>query len=334
MERRKFLLASGSAVLAGNGIGLLQRPVLGLEFELSATPNRDPSNVDSILIEFTDLKIMPNYLDESTGIDIKAELDIENRKPVEKTVSGLSFNNGEIIDADTIKRRSGEDLSFLSVDELNKSTSLGGDIRILVSHPDISDKSYQKRFTISQTNIIDNFERGDLSPYDSGYTENFSIVSSPVYEGSYALKGTTDSSVGPNKWIVSTGGLQNYPSRGDSIELRMRGTNGNAQPRFMFGLQDSSWDSGYSVNLDISDGKAIFQKQTNNLRAINHSFSSDIWYRYVIDWLSDRIRTTVYKPDGTEIGVMSYTDQAFDSGNIGFRADHKEGPYWDGVRIL
>lgn len=70
MKRREFLLASGSAILTGTAIGSLQRPALGLEFEISAVPSKKPMNIDSILIEFTNFDMTPTYLDERMNHEI------------------------------------------------------------------------------------------------------------------------------------------------------------------------------------------------------------------------------------------------------------------------
>lgn len=63
MERRKFLLATGSAVLSGATLGVTQKPSFALEFELSGIPNRNPSNVNSILVQFSRFKLTPRYVD-------------------------------------------------------------------------------------------------------------------------------------------------------------------------------------------------------------------------------------------------------------------------------
>lgn len=111
MERRRFLVASGSTILAGTALNSLQRPAVGLDFEISTVPNRKPSDVDSILIEFTNLEITPSYLDDSEDLGIKIELDIDGKDPITKTVSSLSFTNNQTIDSSYISSETGTDLS-------------------------------------------------------------------------------------------------------------------------------------------------------------------------------------------------------------------------------
>lgn len=52
MKRRPFLVASGSAILTGTGFSELQKSALGLDFEIENIPDKNPSNVDSILLDF------------------------------------------------------------------------------------------------------------------------------------------------------------------------------------------------------------------------------------------------------------------------------------------
>jgi hypothetical protein len=64
MNRRKLLLTSGGAIFTGISIGSLQIPVIGINFEISGPQNKDPSKVDSIMLEFDKLELTPKYLDE------------------------------------------------------------------------------------------------------------------------------------------------------------------------------------------------------------------------------------------------------------------------------
>jgi hypothetical protein len=191
MKRRKFLLATGSTILTGSTISSIQHPAIGLEFEISAVPNKQPSNIDSILIQFTSLKITPLYLDEDKRLDITVELDIEGESPVTKSASGLGFTNGKTIDRTKIKNEGGEDLSSVVIDGINESgDSLRGDICVRVDHPNISQKSYSKSFIIGQTDIIEDFEDG----FDDRWTDTtyLSRTTSWSYEGSYGASTNSD----------------------------------------------------------------------------------------------------------------------------------------------
>jgi hypothetical protein len=181
----------------------------------------------------------------------------------------------------------------------------------------------------STTTFVDNFEDGDIDEYNGGYPGYFSTVTTPVHEGSYALKGGGS---GPNKWITSTSGLGNYPSRGDKFSVWIRGGNYNSQPRTCFGLQSSGFDSGYAFNADFRDGNVAIFKGKSRKSYSSISWSANKWYRMECEWGFDTITVRVYA-DGSQVASTSYTDSSYDSGGIGFRADHKSDPYWDQLYI-
>ncbi len=178
----------------------------------------------------------------------------------------------------------------------------------------------------NSTKIVDDFESGNLNDYDGGYTSYFSTVSSPVYEGSNALKGGGS---GSNKWITSSSGLSNYPSRGDTFSVWIRGGQSDSQPRTCFGLQDvTDIHSGYGFHADFRDGN-IGLLDGNNVQSTDSiTWITGKWYRLQCNWGFDTITVKVFD-NGTEVASTSYTDSSHDSGGIGFRADHKADPYWD-----
>lgn len=221
MKRREFLLATGCTILSGSAIGSSQRPAVGLEFQLSAVPDEKPTNIDSILVKFTSFKITPLYLDESSGLDITVELDIEGEPPITKSVSGLSFTNGRTIDRAKIQDKSEKDLSQVVIDELDKSGSnLQGDIYVRVNHPDISERTYNQSVEINQSNVLTNviFHRnrnsrknGDATNVNigEGYSgRNIVVVATMtnVNSGEMSVNGNTMT----KEYIASSGDSEQY----------------------------------------------------------------------------------------------------------------------------
>lgn len=181
MRRRKFLLASGSAILTGSAVGSLQQPSLGLDFEISGVPKEDPENVDSILIKFTQFELTPQYLDPNKELDITAEISIDDsNRSSSEIAQNVGFTNGETLNLTEIESRSSSDISNLILDNINPSGSqIDSEIVITVNHPDIRQQKYNQSFTIvGSADIVDNFNDGTVSsnwnPYQvqSGPTES------------------------------------------------------------------------------------------------------------------------------------------------------------------
>jgi hypothetical protein len=65
---------------------------------------------------------------------------------------------------------------------------------------------------------VEDWEDGDMSEY-GGNTGYFSVGTSPIWEGSYAVE---SSHSGGDYGIYSTSGLEIYPSEGDSRRVPRR----------------------------------------------------------------------------------------------------------------
>lgn len=190
MKRRKFLVASGSGVLTGSTLSSLQRPSLGIEFEISSIPNERPAIIDSLLIKFTQFRITPQYLDESASLDITVELQVQGESPVIKEVDGVNFTNGSTLDKTEIEDRSETDLTNVVIDGIDKSGSnLSGGVIITLTHPSISEKTYQRSFNINQFDnvIFEGFETGSLGSEWQIDNDLFEIDQDFVYEGNYSF---------------------------------------------------------------------------------------------------------------------------------------------------
>lgn len=179
------------------------------------------------------------------------------------------------------------------------------------------------------TKTIDSFEGGDFSEYDSGHPVYFTIRETPS-KSEHSCKGDGENA---KKWMVSTGGLNYYPRRGDVIELWMLGNDTGALPNFGFGLQNSNFSSGYDAKIDFADNEFRLGKNNSDKATGNGSFDLYTWYRVKIDWKFDTISGYVYDSGGSQLASTSFSDGDYDGGNIGFRADHKSRPFWDEVKV-
>lgn len=146
MKRRKFLLASGASVIAGSAtIGSISKPVVGLTFELSAVPNYDATDVNSLLVQFDKFVITPAYLDESDQIEFTVELTSDSNTVREQTK--VNFTNGSKLDASKIWDQ--QNFSILMDGISNSKDELSGSVKITVNHSDIPEETYSDSFDIS-----------------------------------------------------------------------------------------------------------------------------------------------------------------------------------------
>lgn len=148
MKRRSFLLTAGSAILSATGVGNLQKPAFGLEFELSSVPDRNPSSIQSVLIDFPKFKLTPRYVNDSkeASIDINVSVD-RNTGGASKT---LTVKNGESITSEDIGSETPIELNGVSTSQ----DSISGSISIVIEHSSIGRKEYNRTFVISDNPII------------------------------------------------------------------------------------------------------------------------------------------------------------------------------------
>lgn len=143
MKRRRFLLATGSALLGASVFG--REPVIGLEFEAVNVEQQDPSKIDSVLVDFKSFELLPKYVDESKDASISFILDIEDHQTVSKKVESVTLVNGEKTTYEDV----GSQLPIVKTGISAPDTNiLNGAITIRIDHPDVSD-SYQEFFSIT-----------------------------------------------------------------------------------------------------------------------------------------------------------------------------------------
>lgn len=323
MNRRKFILSSGSAVLTGTSlIDVSRKPSLGVGFTITGTDtSRNLSDLDSIQVSFETLKITPQYLNESEDLAVTATLQVGSSDPEieETTVSSTKLENGK-------EHQLSNDIESMLIDDLKLSGQnyVSGSVVIHVNHPDIS-KKHKRTFRIrdSRTKLIDGFEDEDLSEY-FGATDRASISSNQVLDGSYSLAKSTGGLGG--YLISSTSGLNYYPKQGDTIYLHFYAGDRSDTVYFDFGYQDS--ENFYRASMRNDQyGPRVFKVQNGSGENIvpvgDSSMPTNQWVQMRINWGDNgTIRYRVINESGTVIYDKTGTDKSFANGGIGFGHDN------------
>jgi len=173
--------------------------------------------------------------------------------------------------------------------------------------------------------VADGFEDGDISEY-SGWKEKFSVITSPTYEGSYALEA--------NVSATSAGLIHDNlsVSRGDTIRYRQY-CNSSTSDGFQLFKQSSS-DSGYHLNIDAGAGELTIQRYDSgvatNLVSESVSVPTGEWLESNVTAHWDgTITWTLYDGAGDKLAGLDASDTTYDSGTIMWRA--YEGAKWDSL---
>lgn len=321
MKRRKFVIASGCSVLTGSLLDKVSRPVVGVDFELTATPKISPSKVESILLEFEKLNIRPLYLDDNVGLDVTVAVNLEGiNKNKSKSANNIDFSNNQLIDSGHIQDRSGVDISTLVLSNIAEdSPSIRGDVRIEINHSDIS-KTYRDSFIISEKNIIDGFEDGSLSEY-SGATDLFSFQSIYTNSGDSAIEGSYSGDGWDDIWSLN--GLNRYPSQGDKWSFWGYSNGGNRVGHGWAADSGSTTKRAPSYGIEInpnSDTLRLYYtdgESFDTLDTSSPSLSADSWYRFVVEWFSDGlIEAELYDSNNNFVDSVKKTDKRRTSGGI------------------
>ena len=194
---------------------------------------------------------------------------------------------------------------------------LGDGGTVYIDHTQI----HSGREIVSANEVIDSFEDSDLAEYsfDRG-SSGASVVSNPTYGGSSVLEISND-----NTEMISTSGLDHYPSAGDVFSTWVRGTGGADDINFTYGVQDHT--NRYFVRVDFANDNlklyryenasaTLLEKQTSGF-----SLSEDTWYNVEVDWRKTGVHTaTLYDCDGGQVAQITGTDSTWTSGGIGYDA--------------
>jgi len=200
-----------------------------------------------------------------------------------------------------------------------------------------SGKLVLDNYTTLENKTVDSFEDDDISEY-SGDTANFSIVTSPVYDGSYSLEGTSS---GTAQNLDSTTDLNVYPEAGDNFSYRENVDTDSWNGGTKFGFQDSN---NYYMIVNSTQDSAIYLKEKvggswTTMDSVSVTIPQDEWLKVRVEWAtSGDITATVENSTGSTVGTVSGHDENFSSGGIGFSANTAASTaqyaYWDNYKLL
>lgn len=196
---------------------------------------------------------------------------------------------------------------------------------------------------------IDDMESESLEPY-SGDTSDATIDDSPpVYEGDNSLK--LDGGSFPTIYSHEDDGLDYYPERGDTIQLKASIQVSNGQIIFTWGFEsgEDPDDDGYRIIIQgpTHNDQVILQERkdgsSENLELTSGTdVDTDRELFVEIDYAetgeSDNIAVTVgYEDDGSIITSLTATDDRHTGRGVGFGSggeDNEPGAVVDHVRAM
>jgi hypothetical protein len=190
---------------------------------------------------------------------------------------------------------------------------------------DIQGQEYVIKVTeIPQTSLgtVEDFESGDISEYTKD-VDNFSIISSPVQEGSYSLSGTDNGSGTPVRSTDSyiwSDNLDNVPSRGWEFAYDwyfVGGDDANSEAQaVIFCLQDSN--SYYYAGSHNNNEMYIYKVKNGTIekseRKSVNNYDPDSWYTGKVQIGSSSISFE----DSVNSTSVSISDSEWNKGWFGF----------------
>lgn len=343
MNRREFLVTSGTGVLCGSSLSAVtQEPAVAVDFQLSGTEiDGKVSDIEKINVGFNQLDMRCKYVDESEEMKLSVELDMGEYGNTEKAVY-VSPENGSVMNADDKMKPMTMNLSGINADFIS------GSLIIRVEHPDVSDK-YVQQFTITsgELNHINNYETVKQSSADEGsitadevwqklMSKNINTDGGPVYidfhtsvtggtHNTFAVRILIDGkettlarqtdSDGTNQKMVSLFDIADLSSGDHKIEIEWKGYNGGTyigynQPN------DATW--------------SIYNEASLNLMELNKGGTSHKIEETTSSVMSGSNWTDILSTDYTveSGGILLF--KAFLSSNI----DEKMSNGWNKTRLL
>jgi hypothetical protein len=181
---------------------------------------------------------------------------------------------------------------------------------------------------------FDDYEDNSLSEY-TGDTSLFSVVTSPVYGGTYSLKpssvsGKTTDGIFRFDDTVAQGQIIRY--------MQYVNTAGTTdEPCTLFAVQSpGTTNQNYAVCLELFgvDRLALSEDVDNNdssgtvLASTTVSYTTG-WYEVEIDWKTNNsINVALYNSSGTFVASTTATDSSYTSGGFGYAFWYQNGA-WD-----
>lgn len=198
-----------------------------------------------------------------------------------------------------------------------------------------------------QAQVIDTFESASFAAYSSDDFGAFTFDDTVAREGSYSLRLNAFDSGDDYLWSMPGDGLANYPSVGDTFQVKYRthATDANTRVRFYFAKQTDGTSVSPSYMFGhLADGTFYVGETTANgefgRANANPGYPTGTWLRAEVEWLtSTSVRVTLYNDQtgallaGPLTGTMT---GGLTNGGIQFWAQfNRNGPiYFDDIRML
>jgi hypothetical protein len=178
----------------------------------------------------------------------------------------------------------------------------------------------------TEATVVEGFEDGDLSGYRSRKhnknkpfddIDRFSVQNSKVYNGSYAMNGSTIEGYSFN--IIRNESWRNL-SQGDLFEFYTY-LDKDSKISFKFGIVDDK--NFYSIAQQPANNKLDFRRIIDGEKTVikekNFDLPTGKWIRTVVDWdQNGDIVVTMEYDNRTEITSIRVNDNTFQNGTIGW----------------
>ncbi len=186
----------------------------------------------------------------------------------------------------------------------------------------------KQRLNSTVERTVADFEDGTLdTDVYAGGTGNFSVQSSVVESGNYALK--ADPGTNTFKEIYTRNGeISSYPQRGDVFSFALYATDKSDKiPVYFAWVSDTngSGDAGYSIGVSPNnDNLALRDENTStNLKTAPAPLSNYVneWIYVTVEWgLDNSVHITAEDSNGQTIGTLDVSNTGIeqDTGKIGF----------------
>jgi len=199
--------------------------------------------------------------------------------------------------------------------DVSGSASIGGNVESFTAGYD------EVRVPQVRNLTVEDWESGTLdTDVWSVLFPNFSVQSSIVDSGQYALKSEKSSS--GRTGLASLSGLKSYPQSGDTVSLSFYLTDGADEFRLGIGKQgEGEFDDGYNIQVksfSIRITEHPSDNFSNDVTSVDNNLNE--WLTLTVEWgTDDQITASITNASGTEIGSVSHTiaSDFYDSGGVG-----------------
>lgn len=193
MERRKFIISSGSAVVLS--LGSFGRPSMAVSLTIDNIESTKASNISSIRADFSTLEFIPEYVDSEKPVNISTELRL--------TDGSQNWNGSDSVDVRNYDNGVANDISNRIspvVDGISTTDSvIDGELVVEIDHPNLQTQTYRREFSISEASFLaDPFIRvtESLESYEQDALDNTGSIGPDILETYVGPSGTVRTSSG------------------------------------------------------------------------------------------------------------------------------------------